>query len=59
MDGTIAVCDVEVPRVSMIQARISVSFNHICYVVFAGEDMFFVKRFSVEEDEPHEFEPYP
>jgi hypothetical protein len=48
--GTIAVCDIEVPRVSIIHTTASVEFNgDIFYTVFSGEEMLLVTRI-LEQD---------
>jgi hypothetical protein len=47
---TIAVCDVDGPRVSIFQMTVSVEFSgDIHYVVFSGEDMLLVNRILEEE----------
>ncbi|XP_050883927.1 F-box protein SKIP23 [Lathyrus oleraceus] len=47
MEGTIAVCDVEGPRVSVIETTNSVNLgNQIYYVVFSGEDMLLVSSYQ-------------
>ncbi|XP_058785513.1 probable F-box protein At1g44080 [Vicia villosa] len=58
--GTVAVCDVEGPSISIIETTISTgSLHRICYVMFSGEDMLMVTRDFTLEFEPLEFGPEP
>ncbi|XP_058785493.1 F-box protein At4g35733-like [Vicia villosa] len=60
MRGTIAVCDVEGPGVSFIEATIYTDYlDRICYVMFSGEDMLMVSRNFAWECQHQEFGPDP